>query len=171
MVGNNYPEIQHIVKNISDFGQYPVEVMPFISHLFVISGQNDAEKIEFLKFPCSPAISVDSRCESLPAQNEPRRSKSMAITKTSLINSVCNNSNVPKQESTSAVESLLEIIKQTLASGEDILISGFGKFCLKDKRQRRGRNPQTGDVMMMDARRIVIFKCSNLMRDKINGKG
>ena len=95
----------------------------------------------------------------------------MTITKTSLIDSICNTANLPKQESSSAVESLLEIVKQTLASGEDILISGFGKFCLKDKRQRRGRNPQTGDVMMMDARRIVTFKCSNLMRGKINGKG
>jgi integration host factor subunit alpha len=95
----------------------------------------------------------------------------MTITKASLINAICNNSNIPRQESSSAVESLLEIIKQTLASGENILISGFGKFCLKDKRERRGRNPQTGDAMMMDARRIVTFKCSNLMRDKINGKG
>ena len=95
----------------------------------------------------------------------------MTITKASLIKSVCNDSNFPKQESTSAVESLLEIIKQTLASGEDILISGFGKFCLKDKRERRGRNPQTGDAMLMDARRIITFKCSYLMRDKINGKG
>ena len=95
----------------------------------------------------------------------------MIITKSSLINAICNNSNVPKQESTSAVESLLEIIKKTLESGEDVLISGFGKFCLKDKRERRGRNPQTGDAMLMDARRIVTFKCSNLMRNKNNGKG
>ena len=95
----------------------------------------------------------------------------MTITKSSLINAICNNSSLPKQESSSAVESLLEIIKQTLVSGEDILISGFGKFCLKDKQQRRGRNPQTGDAMMMDARRIVTFKCSNSMRGKINGKG
>ena len=95
----------------------------------------------------------------------------MTITKTSLINSICNISNIPKQESISAVESLLEIIKQALASGEDILISGFGKFCLKDKRERRGRNPQTGDDLMLDARRVVIFKCSNNLRDRINGKG
>ena len=95
----------------------------------------------------------------------------MTITKASLINAICNNSSLPRQESSSAVESLLEIIKRTLASGEDVMISGFGKFCLKDKQQRRGRNPQTGDAMMMDARRIVTFKCSNSMRSKINGKG
>ena len=68
------------------------------------------------------------------------------------------------------IESLLEIIKRTLESGEDILISGFGKFSVKEKSERRGRNPHTGEDMMMDARRIVSFKCSNTLRDRINGK-
>ena len=95
----------------------------------------------------------------------------MNITKASLMKSVCNNSNLPKRESISTVEALLETIKRTLASGEDVLISGFGKFCVKDKKERRGRNPQTGDDMMVDARRVVRFKCSNVMKDKINGKG
>jgi len=95
----------------------------------------------------------------------------MNITKASLMKSVCNNSNLPKRESISTVEALLETIKRTLASGEDLLISGFGKFCVKDKKERMGRNPQTGDDMMVDARRVVRFKCSNVMRDKINGKG
>jgi integration host factor subunit alpha len=95
----------------------------------------------------------------------------MTITKASLIKSVCNDSNFPKQESTSAVESLLEIIKRTLESGEDVLISGFGKFCVKDKKERRGRNPHAGNEMILDARRVVTFKCSNIMRDKFNGKG
>jgi len=93
----------------------------------------------------------------------------MTITKASLINAIFNNSSLPKQESTSAVESLLEIIKQTLVSGEDVLISGFGKFCLKDKMERKGRNPETGGDMKLRARRIVTFKCSNLMRDRLNG--
>jgi integration host factor subunit alpha len=57
-----------------------------------------------------------------------------------------------------------------LESGEDVMISGFGKFCLKDKRERKGRNPETGDDMKLRARRIVTFKCSNLMRDKMNVK-
>jgi integration host factor subunit alpha len=95
----------------------------------------------------------------------------MTRNKASLINSIWNNSNLPKQESISVVESLLEIIKRTLESGEDVLISGFGKFCVKDKKERRGRNPETGDDMMVDARRVVRFKCSILMRDKINGNG
>ena len=95
----------------------------------------------------------------------------MTITKADLINSVCSTTDFAKQESSAIVESLLEIIKRTLESGEDVLISGFGKFCLKEKKERRGRNPETGDDMMVDARRIVRFKCSNLMRDKINEKG
>lgn len=95
----------------------------------------------------------------------------MKLTKASLINSICDTSNLPKRESISTVEALLEIIKSTLESGEDVMISGFGKFCLKDKKERRGRNPQTGNDLILDARRVVIFKCSNLMRDKINGNG
>ena len=66
------------------------------------------------------------------------------------------------------VETLLEIIKSKLASGEDVLISGFGKFCVKKKRERRGRNPATGEDMMLEARRVVTFKCSGKLRDKIS---
>jgi integration host factor subunit alpha len=69
------------------------------------------------------------------------------------------------------VDSLLEIIKRTLENSEDVLISGFGKFCVKDKRERRGRNPQTGDDMMLGERRVVRFKCSGRLRDKINRRG
>ena len=94
----------------------------------------------------------------------------MTITKASLIKSVCNISNLPKQISTSAVESLLEIIKKTLESGEDVLISRFGKFIVKEKNKRRGRNPATGNDLFLDARRIVTFKCSKNLREKINVK-
>jgi len=62
-------------------------------------------------------------------------------------------------------------MKATLGSGEDILISGFGKFCVKDKRDRRGRNPWTGDDMMLGSRRIVTFKCSGALKDRLNGTG
>jgi integration host factor subunit alpha len=65
---------------------------------------------------------------------------------------------------------LLEIIKSTLESGEDVLISGFGKFEVKEKNARRGRNPQTGSDLMLGARRVVIFKCSGVLREKMNGK-
>jgi len=60
-------------------------------------------------------------------------------------------------------------MKNTLENGEDILISGFGKFCVKDKKERRGRNPQTGEDKMLGARRVVTFKCSGVLKDKING--
>ena len=66
------------------------------------------------------------------------------------------------------IETLLELIKSKLASGENVLISGFGKFCIKEKRERRGRNPQTNEFMMLRPRRVVTFKCSRKLRDKIN---
>jgi integration host factor subunit alpha len=94
----------------------------------------------------------------------------MSITKSKLIELICKNSNFSKEESRSTIESLLKIIKKTLESGEDLLISGFGKFCVKDKDKRRGRNPETGNDLMLDARRVVIFKCSGVLRDRINGK-
>ena len=93
----------------------------------------------------------------------------MTITRASLTKSIYNTANLSKQESISAVESLLEIIKRALESGEDVLISSFGKICVKDKKERSGRNPETGGDMKLRARRVVTFKCSNLMRDKING--
>ena len=95
----------------------------------------------------------------------------MALIKTNLIDSVYEKADLQKQKSTSAVESLLEIIKHTLESGEDILISGFGKFCVKDKNKRKGRNPATGNSLMLDARRVVTFKCSGMLKEKMNGKG
>jgi integration host factor subunit alpha len=95
----------------------------------------------------------------------------MPITKANLIDSIYNNLDLQKQESRIIVESLLEIIKHTLESGEDVLISGFGKFCVKDKNKRRGRNPQTGNSVMLDARRVVTFKCSGVLRENMNGKG
>ncbi len=75
-----------------------------------------------------------------------------------------------KQKSTSAVESLLEIIKLTLKSGEDVLISGFGKFCVKEKNERKGRNPPTVSDMKLRARRVVTFKCSRTLRENLNTK-
>jgi integration host factor subunit alpha len=73
-----------------------------------------------------------------------------------------------KKRSIEVIETLLEIIKSKLASGEDALVSGFGKFCVKEKRQRRGRNPANGLDMMLAARRVVTFRCSGQLRDKIN---
>lgn len=92
----------------------------------------------------------------------------MTLTKADLVDSIHNNLDVPKQECSQLVESIIDLIKRTLENGEDILISGFGKFCVKNKRQRRGRNPATGQDLLLDARKVVIFKCSGVLRDKIN---
>jgi integration host factor subunit alpha len=59
-------------------------------------------------------------------------------------------------------------MQQTLSSGEDILISGFGKFCVKEKKERRGRNPETGNEMILEARRVVTFRCSEKLKEKLN---
>jgi len=68
------------------------------------------------------------------------------------------------------VGTILEIIKSTLVSGDDVLISGFGKFCVKEKRKRKGRNPATGEDMMLAPRRVVTFRCSGKLRDGVNGE-
>ena len=75
----------------------------------------------------------------------------------------------PRNRSVEITDSLLELIKASLESGEDILISGFGKFCVKEKKERKGRNPATGDDLMLKPRRVVTFKLSGKLRDKING--
>jgi integration host factor subunit alpha len=95
----------------------------------------------------------------------------MTLTKDHLVNSLYNNLDIPKSKSTSIVETILGAIKNTLENKEDVLISGFGKFCVKDKKDRRGRNPATGEDLTLEARRVVVFKCSGVLREKVNGKG
>src|SRR5210317_676478 len=94
---------------------------------------------------------------------------SMTLTKANIAVSVAEQNGYPKNQSSEMIETLLEIIKRTLESGEDVLVSGFGKFCVKTKHERRGRNPATGEDMMLEPRRIVIFRCSRQLRDKVNG--
>jgi len=94
----------------------------------------------------------------------------MTITRTELTESLYSQVGLSKKLSAQVIESLLEIMKKTLERGEDVLISGFGKFYLKDKKERRGRNPATGGDMILGSRRVVSFKCSNVLREKINGK-
>ena len=92
----------------------------------------------------------------------------MTLTKIQIVESVRNQTGFPRNRSLEIVETLLEIIKNTLTSGEDVLISGFGKFCVKEKNERRGRNPATGDAMMLKERKVVTFTCSGKLRDRIN---
>ena len=94
----------------------------------------------------------------------------MTLTKAQLVESIHNKIGLTKNKSSEIVETCLEIIKSELESGKDVLISGFGKFCVKEKKERKGRNPATGDAMMLAPRRVVTFKCSGKLKDRINGK-
>jgi integration host factor subunit alpha len=94
----------------------------------------------------------------------------MTLTKANIVDTIHNDLGFPKNRSAELIEILLEQIKSTLEKGEDVLISGFGKFCVKDKKERRGRNPATGDDMMLSQRQVVTFRCSHLLREKINGR-
>ena len=96
--------------------------------------------------------------------------KTMALTKAQIVELIQNHIGLPKNKTTEIAETLLEIIKNTLASGEDVMISNFGKFCVKSKKERRGRNPATGEDMMLVPRKVVTFTCSGKLRDKINRK-
>ena len=92
----------------------------------------------------------------------------MTTTKSDLIHAVAESNGFAQNKSAEIVETLIDLIKTKLASGEDVLISGFGKFCVKKKRERRGRNPATGEDMILAARRVLTFKCSGQLRDRIN---
>jgi integration host factor subunit alpha len=92
----------------------------------------------------------------------------MSLTKDHLVSVLTEANGYPRNQTVELVETLLELIKSKLVSGEDVLISGFGKFCVKKKRERRGRNPATGESMMLAPRRVVTFKCSWRLRGKIN---
>ena len=91
----------------------------------------------------------------------------MALTKNDIVTSI-HDVGFTKKKSVEIIESLLEIIKSTLEKSEDVLISGFGKFCIKGKNKRRGRNPATGTDLMLRERKVVTFKCSGKLRNKIN---
>ena len=93
----------------------------------------------------------------------------MTLTKAHIIEEIMNQNGFSKKKSIETVEALLELIKSTLESGEDVLLSGFGKFCVKEKSERRGRNPATGDDLMLPPRKVVRFKCSGILRDRVNG--
>jgi integration host factor subunit alpha len=94
----------------------------------------------------------------------------MTLTKIQIVESIHNEIGIPKNKSTEIVETLLEIIKRTLASGEDVLISNFGRLCVKEKKERKGRNPATGDDLILEPRKVVTFRCSGTLRDRVNGQ-
>ena len=94
----------------------------------------------------------------------------MTITKFDIIDQIKDRLGFSRKQSIVLVETLIELIKVSLESGDYVLVSGFGKFCVKDKRERKGRNPATGEDAILPARRVVIFKCSGKLREKINRK-
>lgn len=92
----------------------------------------------------------------------------MAITKSTIIEKISERLDLPPAETKAILNDLLETMKSTLASGEDLMVSGFGRFQVNDKAPRKGRNPATGKEMTLDKRRVVTFKCSGKLRDQIN---
>jgi integration host factor subunit alpha len=92
----------------------------------------------------------------------------VALTKIEIVEVIRQKTFLSPHEARNAVETLLEIMKSTLASGEDVMISGLGKFCVKNKAARKGRNPSTEQEMILPPRRVVTFKCSGKLRDKVN---
>ncbi len=93
----------------------------------------------------------------------------MTLTKADLVQQIYkNHEGLTKEQSTEAVEAFLRISKYTLIRGSDLLLSGFGKFNVKEKSSRRGRNPQTGEDLILESRRVVTFKPSGILRTKVN---
>ncbi|MFU8819656.1 MAG: integration host factor subunit alpha [Desulfurivibrio sp.] len=95
----------------------------------------------------------------------------MTLTKADLIQQVYQEHDLTKAQAAEVVESFLEIAKNSLRRGDDLLLSGFGKFNVKQKQARRGRNPQTGDELILGPRKVITFKPSGILRKRINGGG
>jgi integration host factor subunit alpha len=93
----------------------------------------------------------------------------MALTKNDIVERLQAELGLPKSKSIEITECLIEQIKASLETGNDVLVSGFGKFCLKDKNARKGRNPATGEDVVLTPRRVVAFRCSGKLRRKMNG--
>jgi len=92
----------------------------------------------------------------------------MALTKTGMISTISELAGIDRKLSEQSLEKIIEIIKSTLESGEDVMVSGFGRFCVDQKGKRKGRNPATGEDMMLPARKVVTFKSSGLLKERIN---
>ena len=90
------------------------------------------------------------------------------MTKPDIVEKVYEKGGLSKKESAEMVEEVLELIKVTLESGEKIKIAGFGNFVVKDKKDRKGRNPQTGEALTIRARRVLTFKPSVVLKKGIN---
>jgi integration host factor subunit alpha len=94
----------------------------------------------------------------------------MTLTKAKIVEILSQKTGTQKMDAAQTIETLLEIMKRTLESGEDVLVSGFGKFSVKDKRERIGRNPYKDEPMTLAARRVVTFKSSGKLKQRVNGE-
>ena len=92
----------------------------------------------------------------------------MTLVKNNIVEKIYLQTGFPRKKVSKIIDTLFDLIKRDLVSGEDVLISGFGKFCVKDKKVRKGRNPSTGDELYLDARRVITFKCSEKLRGRVN---
>jgi len=95
----------------------------------------------------------------------------MTLTKADIAQKIADDCGFLKGEATEVFEKLLEIIKKRLIAGEDVMISGFGKWNVKSKHARRGRNPQTGEELVLEARKVVTWKYSPHFKKAVNGSG
>ena len=90
------------------------------------------------------------------------------LTKSHILENLLAKNLFTKTVSAQIIEAVFELLERSLEDGEDVLISGFGKFCVREKSRRRGRNPQSGEPMMLPPRKVVTFRCSGVLREKIN---
>ena len=90
------------------------------------------------------------------------------LTKARIVEAVVETNEYTQKNAFETIDIMLELIKRSLESGGDVLISGFGKFCVKNKKKRRGRNPATGKDMIIGRRKVVTFRCSGILREKIS---
>jgi integration host factor subunit alpha len=94
----------------------------------------------------------------------------MAITKIEIVNMLYEHIGLPKNKCVSIMESVFEIIKSELEKGNDVMVSGFGKWTVNSKKARKGRNPQTGKGLTIKARKVVTFRPSAVLRDELNAE-
>ena len=92
----------------------------------------------------------------------------MVLNKQSATATIQSELEFPRRQAAQTIESLIEILKSPLESGEDVLFPGFGKFCEKGKKLRKGRNPATGQTIILSSRKVVTFKCSGKLRKFLN---
>lgn len=90
------------------------------------------------------------------------------MTKADIIENTYEKVGISKKETAKVVQSIFDIIKETLEGGENVKVSGFGNFMVRQKKTRRGRNPQTGEEIEISARKVITFKPSNVLKDLIN---